>query len=323
MKQFIDVHDAILNGGVNQLIQLAARMKADPFDFQTLGRQKTLGLFFFNASLRTRLSTQLAAENLGMRVMVVNLNQEGWALEFQDGVVMDGTKPEHIREAAAVVGEYCDIIGVRTFPELKSKAEDYCERVINGFIQYSGKPVISLESATGHPLQALADSLTIQERWHAHPDFGKRKPKVVLSWAPHPRAIPHCVANSFAQWMQHQVVDLLITHPEGYDLASEVVGDYKPYYTQDEALKDADFVYAKNWSSVTDYGQILSKDPSWTINQAKLSLTNGAKFMHCLPTRRNVEVADDVLDSDTSIVIQQAANRVPACQAVLYKMLTA
>jgi len=317
------VHDALALGSLDQLIRLAAKLKADPLDHQSLGRNKTLGLFFFNASLRTRLSTQLAADNLGLRVMVVNLNQEGWAIEFEDGVVMDGTKPEHIKEAAAVVGEYCDIIGVRTFPELKDKAVDYSERVMNGFIKYSGKPVISLESATGHPLQALADSLTLQEYWHAHPDFGKRKPRVVLSWAPHPRAIPQCVANSFAQWMGHQEVDLIITHPEGYELDPSTVGAYTPEYNQDAALAGADFVYAKNWSSVTYYGQILSQDPSWTITAEKMALTADGKFMHCLPTRRNVEVADAVLDSPASIVVQQAANRVPACQAVLYEMLIA
>lgn len=320
MKQFLSVNDV---PHLTTLLQQAADAKANPLATPTLGRDKTLGLFFFNASLRTRLSTQKAAENLGMRVMVVNLNQEGWALEFEDGVVMDGTKPEHIKEAAAVVGQYCDIIGVRTFPELKDQQADYSERVINGFKTYSGKPIVSLESATGHPLQALADSLTIQELWAQHPDFGKRQPKVVLTWAPHPRAIPHCVGNSFAQWMGFQDVELTITHPEGYTLPSQVVGAYTPVYDQNAALEGADFVYAKNWSSFEQYGQILTQDPSWMVTAEKMALTNNGKFMHCLPTRRNVEVADAVLDSDHSVVIQQAANRVPACQAVLAEILKA
>lgn len=320
MKQFLSVHDV---PHLPTLLQLAADAKANPLATPTLGKDKTLGLFFFNASLRTRLSTQKAAENLGMRVMVVNLNQEGWALEFEDGVVMDGTKPEHIKEAAAVVGQYCDIIGVRTFPELKDQKADYSERVINGFKTYSGKPIVSLESATGHPLQALADSLTIQELWAQHPDFGKRKPKVVLTWAPHPRAIPHCVGNSFAQWMGFQDVELTITHPQGYTLPSQVVGAYTPVYDQNAALEGADFIYAKNWSSFEQYGQILTQDPGWMVTAEKMALTNNGKFMHCLPTRRNVEVADAVLDSDHSVVIQQAANRVPACQAVLAEILKA
>lgn len=318
MHQFTQVQDV---PDLQSLISLAAAAKANPYKWETVGQRKTLGLFFFNASLRTRLSTQKAAEHLGMRVMVVNLNQEGWALEFQDGVKMDGTKPEHIKEAAAVVGTYCDVIGIRSFPELKDRATDYAELVLNSFSRYSQKPIVSLESATRHPLQSLADCLTIDEIWAQHPDFGKRKPRVVLSWAPHPRAIPHCVANSFAEWMVRRPVDFTIVNPEGYDLSPEFTNGANQSHDQDDALKGADFVYVKNWSSYQHYGQILTTDPSWMITPAKLDLTNNARLMHCLPTRRNVELADAVLDGPHSVVISQAANRVPAAQAVLLSIL--
>ncbi len=322
MKHFTSVADV---PDVPTLIAAAAAAKANPYQDENLGRHKTLGLFFFNASLRTRLSTQKAAENLGMKVMVVNLNQEGWALEFQDGVLMDGNKPEHIREAAAVIGQYCDIIGVRSFPELKSREADYAETVLNGFRQWSGKPILSLESATRHPLQSLADALTIEELWRQHPDYGKRQPKVVLTWAPHPRALPQCVPNSFAEWMGHPSagLDLTIVQPEGYDLADEFVSGARISYDQEAALEGADFVYAKNWSSYHQYGQALKLDRDWMITEAKLDLTNGGKLMHCLPTRRNVELADEVLDSSASVVIQQAGNRVPAAQAVIKQLLMA
>lgn len=318
MKHFTSAHDV---QDIQGLIKLAEQAKANPLQWAELGKNKTIGLFFMNASLRTRLSTQQAAENLGLRVMVVNLNQEGWALEFEDGVVMDGTKPEHIKEAAAVVGQYCHIIGVRSFPLLADRASDYAETVLNGFIKYSGRPVVSMESSLGHPLQALADSLTIKELWQQHADFGKRKPKVVMSWAPHVRALPQCVPNSFAQWLSMQDVELVIANPEGYDLDTKFTGSTYVLHDQDEAFKGADFVYAKNWSSVAQYGQVLKSDYDWMITNQKLALTNNAKLMHCLPTRRNVEIADEVLDGPHSVVIQQAGNRVPAAQAVLHELL--
>lgn len=318
MKHFTSAHDV---QDIQGLVRLAEQAKNNPFQWADIGRNKTIGLFFMNASLRTRLSTQQAAENLGLRVMVVNLNQEGWALEFEDGVVMDGSKPEHIKEAAAVVGQYCQIIGVRSFPSLTDRANDYAETVINGFIKYSGRPVVSMESSLGHPLQALADSLTIKELWEQNPAFGTRKPKVVLTWAPHIRALPQCVPNSFAQWMSLQDVELVITNPVGYDLDPQFTNGVIPIHDQDSAMKGADFVYAKNWSSVEQYGQILKTDFDWMITNQKLALTNNAKLMHCLPTRRNVELADEVLDGPQSVVIQQAGNRVPAAQAVLHELL--
>jgi N-succinyl-L-ornithine transcarbamylase len=298
------------------LVQEALLLKKQPFAESQLGRNKTLGLLFFNSSLRTRLSTQKAAQNLGMQVMVMNVSQDGWALEMEDGVVMNGDKAEHVKEAAAVIGQYCDIIGVRSFASLQNREKDYQEEVIQKFVQYAGVPILSLESATRHPLQSLADLVTIEELKN------KNRPKVVLTWAPHPKALPQAVPNSFAEWMNRsEDIDFVITHPEGYELAEEFVGNARVTYHQQEAFEGADFIYAKNWSSYRQYGQILSKDPNWTVNAQKMALTDQAKFMHCLPVRRNMIVTDEVIDSPNSVVIQEAGNRVFAAQAVLKHML--
>ncbi len=312
MKQFISINDV---ADPKALIEQALLLKADPFAHQHLGRNKTLGLLFFNASLRTRLSTQKAAQNLGMNVMVLNVTEDSWQIEFEDGVVMNAGTAEHIKEAAGVISQYCDIIGVRTFAGLKNFEEDYCESVINKFITYATVPIISLETATLHPLQSLADAITIEEH------SGAAKPNVVLTWAPHPRALPQAVGNSFAQWMNQLDVNLTITHPEGYALSAEFTGAAKVTTNQNEALDQADFVYAKNWSSVEEYGKILSTDNKWMITAEKMTLTNNAKFMHCLPVRRNVVVADAVIDSVNSLVLEQAHNRVFSAQAVLKQML--
>jgi N-succinyl-L-ornithine transcarbamylase len=297
------------------LVQEALLLKKQPFAENHLGKNKTLGLLFFNASLRTRLSTQKAAQNLGMQVMVMNVSQDGWALEMEEGVIMNGDKAEHVKEAAAVIGQYCDIVGVRSFPGLVDREKDYREEVIQKFVQYAGVPILSLESATRHPLQSLADLATIEEY------KTKDKPKVVLTWAPHPRALPQAVPNSFAEWMNRADVDFVIAHPEGYALAEEFVGHARVTHNQHEAFEGADFIYAKNWSSYQQYGQILSQDSAWTVDAEKMALTNNAKFMHCLPVRRNMIVTDEVLDSPNSIVIQEAGNRVCAAQAVLKHML--
>ena len=312
MKQFISINDV---ADPKALIEQALLLKADPFAHQHLGRNKTLGLLFFNASLRTRLSTQKAAQNLGMNVMVLNVTEDSWQIEFEDGVVMNAGTAEHIKEAAGVISQYCDIIGVRTFAGLKNFEEDYCESVINKFITYATVPIISLETATLHPLQSLADAITIEEH------SGAAKPNVVLTWAPHPRALPQAVGNSFAQWMNQLDGNLTITHPEGYALSAEFTGAAKVTTNQNEALDQADFVYAKNWSSVEEYGKILSTDNKWMITAEKMTLTNNAKFMHCLPVRRNVVVADAVIDSVNSLVLEQAHNRVFSAQAVLKQML--
>ena len=312
MKKFISIKDV---ANPKALIEEGLLMKADPFAHQHLGKNKTLGLLFFNSSLRTRLSTQKAAQNLGMNVLVLNVTEDSWQIEFEDDVVMNAGTAEHIKEAAGVISQYCDIIGVRTFAGLKSFEDDYNESVINKFITYATVPIISLESATLHPLQSLADAITIEE--HSN----QAKPNVVLTWAPHPRALPQAVSNSFAQWMNHLDVNLTITHPEGYALSPEFIGNARVTTKQDEALAQADFVYAKNWSSVEEYGKILSNDSKWMITPDKMALTNKAKFMHCLPVRRNVEVADAVIDSDNSLVLQQAQNRVFSAQAVLKQML--
>lgn len=298
------------------LVQEALLLKKQPFAESQLGRNKTLGLLFFNSSLRTRLSTQKAAQNLGMQVMVMNVSQDGWALEMEDGVVMNGDKAEHVKEAAAVIGQYCDIIGVRSFASLQDREKDYQEEVIQKFVQYAGVPILSLESATRHPLQSLADLVTIEELKN------KKRPKVVLTWAPHPKALPQAVPNSFAEWMNRsEDIDFVITHPEGYELAEEFVGNARVTYNQQEAFEGADFIYAKNWSSYRQYGQILSKDLNWTVDAQKMALTNQARFMHCLPVRRNMIVTDEVIDSPNSVVIQEAGNRVFAAQAVLKHML--
>lgn len=312
MKNFTSVDDI---QDLESLVSLAKAIKAAPYANQELGKNKTLGLLFFNPSLRTRLSTQKAALNLGMDAIVMNLNTEGWLLEFEDGVVMDSNKAEHIKEAAQVVSQYCDIIAVRSFPTLTDKEKDEEEQVISAFKKYASVPVISLEGSTEHPLQAVADALTIEEYKTV------ARPKVVLTWAPHPKALPHAVPNSFVKVMKKANVDFIITHPEGYELNPEFTEGVTITHNQDEAFKDADFIYAKNWSNYIQYGQITSKDPSWTVTAEKMALTNNGKFMHCLPVRRNMIVTDAVLDSDTSIVIPQANNRTYAAQAILTKIL--
>ncbi|MFT4032959.1 MAG: N-acetylornithine carbamoyltransferase [Siphonobacter sp.] len=312
MKQFLSVHDVPDLPG---LVQEALRQKQNPFADENLGHHKTIGLLFFNSSLRTRLSTQKAAENLGMKTMVMNVGVDSWGLEFEDGAIMDGNKAEHIKEAAAVVAQYCDIIGVRSFPSLTDREKDYKEEVINQFVKYAGVPIVSLESATRHPLQSLTDLITIEEY------KTNARPKVVLTWAPHVKALPQAVPNSFAEWMNAADVDFIITQPKGYELAPEFVGKAKVTYNQDEAFEGADFIYAKNWSSYKEYGKIINSDPAWRVTQEKMSLTNNAKFMHCLPVRRNIVVDDAVLDSPASIVIHEAGNRVWAAQAVLKQML--
>jgi N-succinyl-L-ornithine transcarbamylase len=296
----------------------ARKLKKDPFGFRHLGTDKTLGLLFFNPSLRTRLSSQKAAQNLGMNTMVMNFDKEGWALEFEDGTVMDRGKSEHVKEAAGVISQFCDIIGIRAFASLKDREKDESELVLNGFAKHASVPIVNLESSVGHPLQALADAITLEEnKEHLH---GKR-PKVVLSWAPHPKALPHAVANSFIGLMQQQEADFVITHPRGYELDPRIVGDSIVEYDQEKAFEGADFIYSKNWSSYMNYGEVLSKDMSWRIDSEKMALTNHAKFMHCLPVRRNVVVADSVLDSTNSLVIEQANNRTFSAQVVLKKIL--
>lgn len=296
-------------------LKKALEIKANPFAYKEFGQNKTLGLIFLNPSLRTRLSTQKAAMNLGMNVMVMNLGTEGWSIEMTDGTVMDQGSQEHIKEAAGVISQYCDIIGIRTFAELKNRDEDYSEKVLTKFIQNARVPVVSLESATLHPLQSLADLITIEEQKKV------TRPKVVLSWAPHPRALPQAVANSFVEWMKQADVELVITNPEGFDLAPSFTDGVPVIHNQDEALAGADFVYAKNWSSFENYGQTAPNLTNWTISQAKMDLTNNGKFMHCLPVRRNVVVTDEVIDSQNSLVLEQANNRTYAAQTVLLKML--
>ncbi len=309
MKDFTSVYDV---PDLTQWLKEARELKDSPQQHKLLGNGKTLGLLFFNNSLRTRLSTQKAALNLGMDVMVMNFGKEGWALEFADGTVMDGDSAEHVREAARVVSQYCDILGIRAFAGLKNKLEDEADQVLQGFIQHASIPVINLESALGHPLQALADAITIEE----HKTL--ERPKVVLTWAPHPRPLPHAVANSFIRMMQQMPVDFCIAHPAGYELNNKIVGDTTVLYDQNKALEGADFVYAKNWSSYQDYGKVLNMDNSWMVTMEKLGK---ARFMHCLPARRNVVVEGEVLDSKQSLVIEQANNRTYAAQLVLKKIL--
>jgi N-succinyl-L-ornithine transcarbamylase len=318
MRNFTSVNDV---ENIPALIADALALKKNPFSFSHLGKNKTLGLIFLNPSLRTRLSTQKAAANLGMNVMIVNMDKEGWALETQDGIIMNHNTVEHIKEAAAVMGQYCDIIGIRSFPKLIDREEDYSEDFFHKFIKYAKVPVISLESATLHPLQSFADVLTIEELKRTGATFKSGRPKVVLTWAPHIKSLPQAVANSFAEWMVNADVDFIITHPHGYDLDKKFTKRTPIVYDQEEALQDADFIYVKNWSSYTDYGKVLSVDNSWMITNKKLELTHHAKVMHCLPVRRGIELADEVLDGDSSLVIQQAANRVWSCQAVIKKLL--
>ncbi|MBV8255419.1 MAG: N-acetylornithine carbamoyltransferase [Chitinophaga sp.] len=314
MKQFISTADV---PSVPRLVEVALEYKKNPFKDRELGKDKTLGMIFLNPSLRTRLSTQVAAKQLGMEPIVFNIDKEGWQLEMNDGVIMNGNTSEHVKEAAAVMGQYFDILAIRTFPGLKNKEEDYTEKYINQFIKYAGVPVVSLESATLHPLQSLTDVITIKERWQE-----TRKPKVVMTWAPHVKALPQAVPNSFAQWINAWgEADFVITHPEGYELDEKFTNGARIEYNQDEALKDADFVYVKNWSSYKDYGKITCTDSNWMVTNEKLKHTNNAKVMHCLPVRRNVVIADEVLDGPNSIVIEEAGNRVWAAQAVLSEIL--
>ncbi|MBC8156041.1 MAG: N-acetylornithine carbamoyltransferase [Bacteroidetes bacterium] len=314
MTDFISLADVT---DMDALIRSGLDAKQNPFADQHLGKNKTIGLIFFNASLRTRLSTQKAAQNLGLNVMMMNVGQDSWGLEMEEGVLMNGDKAEHVREAAAVIGRYCDIIGIRAFAELKDRATDYREQVMNQFKTYANVPIVNLESATRHPLQSLADCITIEE---ARTGLATR-PKVVLTWLPHFKALPQAVANSFSEWMNQRDVELVVTHPEGYELAPEFVGDARVTHNQNEAFAGADFIYGKNWSSYTHYGQVLTQDPSWAVTMAKMDLTNNGRFMHCLPVRRNLKVSDAVLDSPRSLVIEQAANREWSAQAVLKEIL--
>ncbi len=314
MKNFISVPGV---QDIDKLVTKALAYKANPFIDKGLGSNKRLGLLFLNPSMRTRLSTQLAAQNLGMEVIVFNVGQDGWALEFEDEAIMSGNTVEHVKDAAPILGKYFDVLGIRTFPSLQNKVDDYSELYINQFIKYAGIPVVSLESATVHPLQSLTDVITITETFKE-----KRKPKIVLTWAPHVKALPQCVANSFAEWINKwDQADFVITHPEDYELDERFTKGATITQNQTEALKDADFVYVKNWSTYVDYGRIYCNDPQWMLTNKKLQLTNDAKIMHCLPVRRNVELSDEILDGPNSIVTQQASNRVWAAQAVLSEIL--
>lgn len=312
MKDFITLADL---PDFNQTLDLAMKLKSQPTQWDTLGKGKTLGLLFFNPSLRTRLSTQKAAQNLGLPTMVMNFSQESWALEFDDGTKMSGLRSEHVKEAAAVVSQYCDMVAIRAFASLSDKDKDEAEIVLRSFAKYATVPIINMESATAHPLQALADAITLKEHPTSH------KPKVVLSWAPHPKALPHAVGNSFVKMMGQIDADFVIAHPEGYALSPKVTNGVKQTTDQEEALKGADFVYAKNWCSYEQYGQILRTDEQWMITAEKMKLTNNGKFMHCLPIRRNIVASDGVLDSPNSLVIQQSKNRIFSAQAVLKQLL--
>ena len=321
MINFLSLADV---SDLDALIQSGRDAKANPFADQHLGKNKTIGLIFFNSSLRTRLSTQKAAQNLGLNVMMMNVGQDSWGLEIEEGVLMNGDKAEHVREAAAVIGRYCDIIGIRAFAELNDRDKDYREQVMHQFAQYARRerrpvPIVNLESATRHPLQSLADCITIDE--------AKRtaRPKVVLTWLPHFKPLPQAVANSFCEWMNVRAgsghVDFVVTHPEGYELAPEFMGSARLVYDRAEAFDGADFIYGKNWSSYTHYGQVLTQDPAWAVTMDDMARTNNGKFMHCLPVRRNLKVSDAVLDSPQSLVIEQAANREWSAQAVLKEIL--
>ena len=314
MKVFQHVSDI---GDLRAAVAEALEVKRNRFAYKSLGENKTLLMVFFNSSLRTRLSTQKAAMNLGMNVIVLDVNQGAWKLETERGVVMDGDKSEHLLEAIPVMGSYCDVIGVRSFAQFQNKRADYEERIFNQFVQYSGRPVFAMETATVHPLQAFADLITIEEFKEV------KRPKVVLTWAPHPKALPQAVPNSFAEWMCATDYDFVIAHPEGYELDEQFTQGATITHNQDEALRDADFVYAKNWSCYRDpnYGKIMSKDMSWTITAEKMALTRNGRFMHCLPVRRNMIVSDEVIESERSIVIPEAANREISCQVVLKRIL--
>ncbi len=314
MRNFISVKDI---GNLDNAVKEALEIKADRFRYCELGRNKTLMMVFFNSSLRTRLSTQKAALNLGMNVIVLDINQGAWKLETERGVIMDGDKPEHILEAIPVMGSYCDVIGVRSFARFESKEDDYNEVILNQFIKHSGRPVFSMEAATRHPLQSFADLITIEEH------KTKARPKVVLTWAPHPKALPQAVPNSFAEWMNAADYEFVITHPKGYELAPEFVGNALVEYDQMKAFEGADFIYAKNWAAYTgnNYGKILSTDRSWTVSDRQMAVTDNAFFMHCLPVRRNMIVTDDVIESPRSLVIPEAANREISATVVLKRIL--
>lgn len=314
MKVFQHVSDI---GDLRAAVAEALEVKQNRFAYKSLGENKTLLMVFFNSSLRTRLSTQKAAMNLGMNVIVLDVNQGAWKLETERGVVMDGDKSEHLLEAIPVMGSYCDVIGVRSFAQFQNKRDDYEERIFNQFVKYSGRPVFAMETATVHPLQAFADLITIEEFKEV------KRPKVVLTWAPHPKALPQAVPNSFAEWMCATDYDFVIAHPEGYELDEQFTHGATITHNQDEALRDADFVYAKNWSCYRDpnYGKIMSKDMNWTITAEKMALTRNGRFMHCLPVRRNMIVSDEVIESERSIVIPEAANREISCQVVLKRIL--
>ena len=312
MKKYTSISDI---SSLSTIIDEAIHLKNNPFAFQSLGKNKTIVMLFFNPSLRTRLSTQKAAMNLGMQVMIMNISKDGWQLEFEDGSVMNNTTSEHVKEAAQVISQYCDVLAIRTFAGLMNRNEDYDEKVMHDFVKYATVPIVSLESAIGHPLQALTDVITIKEHQK------ESKPKVVLSWAPHPKALPQAVANSFVNVMKLSEVDFVITHPEGYELNPEITDGVAIEYNQKKAFENADFIYAKNWSSFTNYGKVLTADDSWMITEKKMQITNNAKFMHCLPVRRNMVVEDAVIDSENSLVIEQSNNRTFAAQVVLKKIL--
>jgi len=317
MKHFISAADV---NDLDALVQKALQFKKNPFEHKQMGKNKRIGLLFLNPSMRTRLSTQIAAQNLGMESIVFNIGSEGWALEFADDAIMNGTTVEHVKDAAPVMGNYFDILAIRTFPSLKNKEEDYSEQYIHQFIKYCGIPVVSLESATLHPLQSLTDIITIEEEMATWKTL--RKPKVVLTWAPHVKPLPQCVANSFAQWVNKWgKADFVITHPKGYELHESFTTEATVIHDQQEALKNADFVYVKNWSTYQDYGKILCSDSSWMLTQQSLAGTRQAKVMHCLPVRRNVELSSEMLDSPFSLVTKEASNRVWAAQAVLHTIL--
>lgn len=324
MMHFTSVQDV---PDLQQLVDAALAYKADPYKDENLGKRKRIGMLFLNPSMRTRLSTQVAAQQLGMEAVVFNVGSEGWALEFEEEAIMSGTTVEHVKDAAPIMGKYFDILCIRTFPSLKNKEDDYSELYIRQFMKYAGIPIVSLESATLHPLQSLTDIITMQE-YMRQPSkaatFSGRKPKVVLTWAPHVKPLPQCVANSFAQWVNAWgEADFVITHPEDYELSEAFTKGARIEYNQEEALKDADFVYVKNWSTFTDYGKIYTNDPEWMLTNEKLALTNEARVMHCLPVRRNVELSDEILDGPNSLVTTQAGNRVWAAQAVLASILRA
>ena len=323
MKNFVSVHDVLtpsfqgVGEAIDALIQQALAYKANPFMDKTMGSNKRIGCLFLNPSMRTRLSTQIAAQNLGMEAIIFNISNEGWALEFEEEAIMSGTTVEHVKDAAPILGKYFDILAIRTFPSLNNRDDDYSELFIKQFIKYAGIPVVSLESATLHPLQSLTDLITITETFKE-----ERKPKIVLTWAPHIKPLPQCVANSFSQWITAWgKADFVITHPEDYELSEEFTTGATIIHNQEEALKNADFVYVKNWSTYNDYGKIYTNDPKWQLKQKRWNSTNNAKVMHCLPVRRNVELSDEILDGPMSIVTQQASNRVWAAQAVLSEIL--